>query len=263
MNNNQLTFPSHAASSSFVVIPARLASTRLPRKLLLAETGRPLIQHTYEAALKARKPAGVCVAADCQEIASAVEAFGGRAVLTNPAAPSGTDRIAEAVRKLPAAEIIVNVQGDEPELSGEAIDQVIGMLQADPTASMATLATPIRTREKLNDPACVKVVFSTQGDALYFSRSPIPYARQWDDALLTAEPAHFHQHIGLYAYRREFLLQLASLPQSDAEVLESLEQLRVLSLGYKIKVGVIAEPSIGIDTPEDYREFVAKWNRAA
>ena len=226
------------------------------------ETGKPLIQHTYEAACQAHKPAGVCVAADSAEIASAVEAFGGQAVLTDPNAASGTDRVAEAARKLPSAQIIVNVQGDEPELSGSAIDQVIGMLQADPSAAMATLATPIHSREKLNDPACVKVVFNSSGDAMYFSRSVIPHARTWTDDLLTANPPHFYQHIGLYAYRREFLLELASLPRSAPEILESLEQLRVLSLGYKIKVGVIEEPSISIDTPEDYREFVSKWKRA-
>ena len=248
---------------SYVVIPARLASTRLPRKLLLAETGRPLIQHTYEAALRALKPAGVCVAADCEEIAAVVQGFGGQVVLTDPNAASGTDRVAEAARKLPRAQIVVNVQGDEPDISGAAIDKVIRMLEADPTAVMATLATPIRSRDKLNDPACVKVVFTANGDALYFSRSPIPHARTWSDCLLRANPPHFYQHIGLYAYRREFLLELATLPQSSAEKLESLEQLRVLSLGHRIKVGVIEEPSIGIDTPEDYREFVARWQRAA
>jgi 3-deoxy-manno-octulosonate cytidylyltransferase (CMP-KDO synthetase) len=265
--NDQPSIPLSTASSSYVIIPARLASTRLPQKLLLAETGQPLIQHTYQAALKARKPKGVCVAADCEQIASAVRAFGGEVVLTDPQAASGTDRVAEAARKLPRAEIIVNVQGDEPELSAEAIDQVIGMLEADPTAAMATLATPIRRREQLDDPACVKVVFGSAlsgsgGDALYFSRSPIPHARTWSDELLEAQPPHFYQHIGLYAYRREFLLELSALPRSAAEILESLEQLRVLSLGYKIKVGVIEEPSIGIDTADDYRRFVSNWKRA-
>jgi 3-deoxy-manno-octulosonate cytidylyltransferase (CMP-KDO synthetase) len=242
-----------------LVIPARLASTRLPRKLLLAETGRPLIQHTYEAAGRARLASGLCVAADHEEIAAAVRAFGGQVRLTSPDCASGTDRVAEIARQMPEVEIFVNVQGDEPELSGEAIDQVIALLARDPEAVMATLATPIRSRRQLDDPACVKVVFDSRGRALYFSRSPIPHARQWDDRLLTAEPAAFHQHIGLYAYRRDFLLRLADIPRTPLERLENLEQLRVLESGDSIAVGVIDEPTIGIDTPEDYRAFVARW----
>ena len=124
---------------------------------------------------------------------------------------------------------------------------------------MATLATPIRSRRQLDDPACVKVVFDRAGRALYFSRSPIPHARQWDDSLLTAEPAAFHQHIGLYAYRRDFLLRVADIPRTPLERLENLEQLRVLESGYSIAVGVVAESTIGIDTPEDYRAFVERW----
>ncbi|HEY1786011.1 MAG TPA: 3-deoxy-manno-octulosonate cytidylyltransferase [Pirellulales bacterium] len=250
--------PSRAASG-FLVIPARLASTRLPRKLLLAETGKPLIQHTYEAAGQARLAAGLCVAADHEEIAAAVRAFGGEVRMTSPDCASGTDRVAEIARQMPDVEIFVNVQGDEPELSGEAIDRVIDLLARDPEAVMATLATPIRDRQQLDDPACVKVVFDRAGRALYFSRSPIPHARQWDDSLLTAEPAAFHQHIGLYAYRRDFLLRVADIPRTPLERLENLEQLRVLESGYSIAVGVVAERTIGIDTPEDYRAFVERW----
>jgi len=276
---------------STIVIPARLASTRLPRKLLLCETGKPLIQHTHEAACRARRPSGVCVAADHEEIAAAVRAFGGEARMTSPDCASGTDRVAEVARAMPEVDIFVNVQGDEPEISGAAIDQVIELLEGDPTAVMATLATPIRTRDKLHDPACVKVAFARPtplggadstgstdsapiahsarsaasapaaaqgGRAIYFSRSPIPHPRLWDDALLTAEPAAFFQHIGLYAYRRDFLLRMASLPRTPLEKLENLEQLRVLEWGYAILVGVIDEPTIGVDTPEDYRAFVER-----
>jgi len=243
---------------SMIVIPARLASTRLPRKLLLAETGKPLLQHTYEAACRARRPTGVCVAADCEEIAAAVRAFGGQVVLTHPAAPSGADRVAEAARTLADADIIVNVQGDEPEIAGESIDQAVELLEGDPSAVMATLATPIRDHAQLEDPACVKVVFDTAGRALYFSRSVIPHPRKWTDALLAAEPAHFHQHIGLYAYRREFLFELAAMPPSPLEKLESLEQLRVLQAGHSILVAVVEEPTRGIDTPQDYRAFVER-----
>ena len=242
--------------TSLIVIPARLHSTRLPEKLLLAETGKPLIQHTYESAQKATRPAGIIVAADHQRIADAVESFAGTVVMTDPKAPSGTDRVAEVAQDLPHVDIIVNVQGDEPDISGDAIDMVVALLENNPDAVMATLATPIRNKRQLQDPACVKVVFDHQQRAMYFSRSTIPHTRDWNDQLLEAEPAHFHQHIGLYAYRREFLLSLTDLPQSEVEKLESLEQLRVLSHGYKILVGVIDEPSIGIDTQEDYEAFV-------
>jgi 3-deoxy-manno-octulosonate cytidylyltransferase (CMP-KDO synthetase) len=258
------------AVTSHIVIPARLASTRLPRKLLLAETGKPLIQHTYEAAQKARRPGGVCVAADCEEIAVVVRGFGGQVVLTSPHCTSGTDRIAEVATQLGNVDILVNVQGDEPELSGHAIDLVVDLLQRNPAINMATLATPIRSREKLDDPACVKVVMTevcTEGTgvgpktfrALYFSRAAIPHAREWRDDYLLAEPPHFFQHLGLYAYRRDFLLQLAQLPRTPLERLENLEQLRALENGHEILVGIVDEPTIGIDTPADYAAFVQRY----
>jgi 3-deoxy-manno-octulosonate cytidylyltransferase (CMP-KDO synthetase) len=243
---------------SQIVIPARLASTRLPRKLLLGDTGKPLLQHTYEAASKAAHPIGICVAADHDEIANIVREFGGNVQLTNPDAESGTDRVAEVAASLEDIDIIVNVQGDEPEIAGSAIDLAIQLLEDNPTAVMSTLATPIRNRPQLEDPACVKVVFDGIGRAMYFSRSPIPGARDWGDELLTHEPPHFYQHIGLYAYRREFLMQLAAMPPSPLERLERLEQLRVLEAGHQILVGVIDEPTIGIDTPDDYRAFVSR-----
>lgn len=245
----------------FLVIPARLASTRLPRKLLLAETGQPLIQHTYQAAQRAKRASGIVVAADHEEIAAAVRAFDGRVVMTSPDCASGTDRVAEVARQMPEVDIFVNVQGDEPEISGEAIDLAIDLLERDPSAVMATLATPIRSREKLADPACVKVVCDARGRALYFSRSVIPHPRTWDDALLTSEPPAFLQHIGLYAYRRDFLLKIAQLERCAHEKIESLEQLRVLYHGHAIQVGLIDEPAIGIDTPADYAAFVQRWQR--
>jgi 3-deoxy-manno-octulosonate cytidylyltransferase (CMP-KDO synthetase) len=244
---------------STIVIPARLASTRLPRKLLLAETGKPLIQHTYEAASRATRPSGVLVAADCEEIAAVVRSFGGYVELTSPDCPSGTDRVAEIARRLPDSDVLVNVQGDEPEISAAAIDLAVDLLERDPHAVMSTLATPIRTQAQLNDPACVKVIFDRRGRAIYFSRAAIPFARTWDDTLLAADPPHFHQHIGLYAYRRDFLLELAAMPRSGIEQIENLEQLRVLDAGRSILVGVAGESTIGIDTPEDYRAFVQRW----
>lgn len=243
---------------SFIVIPARLASTRLPRKLLLSETGKPLIQHTYEAAGRATRPMGLCVAVDHPELADCVRGFGGQVVMTDPQAACGTDRVAEVARAMPDVDIFVNVQGDEPEISAAAIDRVVDMLETQPAVAMATLATPIRSREQLEDSACVKVVCDRRGRAMYFSRSPIPHARQWDDSLLASDPPHFLQHVGLYAYRRDFLLEMASLPPSPLEELEKLEQLRVLSAGHAIQVSVIDEPTVGIDTIRDYRAFVSR-----
>ncbi len=241
---------------STVIIPARLASTRLPRKLLLSETGWPLIRHTYEACKNATKPSSVLVAADCEEIVEAVRGFGGRAELTNPCCACGTDRVAEIAHRFSDFQIFVNVQGDEPELSGAAIDLAVELLERDERAVMSTLAAPIRIKERLLDPSCVKVVFSARGQAIYFSRAPIPFAREWSDSLLAADPPTYHQHIGIYAYRREFLLHLATLPRAPIECVESLEQLRVLDAGHSIAVGIIDEATRGIDKRSDYESFV-------
>lgn len=241
------------------IIPARLASTRLPQKLLLSETGKPLIQHTYESAKHAKLPKKLVVATDHQSIFDVVRGFGGEVVMTDPNAPSGTDRIAEVARSHPEFDIFINVQGDEPDISGSAIDLAAQLLIDDSSAVMATLGTPIRDRQKLDDPACVKLVADRSGRALYFSRSCIPHARNWQESMLTQEPPLFYQHIGLYAYRREFLLTISSLPRTPCEIAESLEQLRVLEHGYSIKVGRIDEPAIGIDTPADYQAFVRRW----
>lgn len=258
------TFPisSHGLVSQ-IVIPARLHSTRLPQKLLLRETGKTLIQHTYEAASRARLPTSVCVATDHQRIFDEVRSFGGQVCMTSPDCASGTDRVAEVARQRPDVDIFVNVQGDEPDLSGDSIDQVVALLVSNPGAVMSTLATPIRSRDQWEDPACVKAVFDASGRAMYFSRSPIPAARTWDDQLLTADPPNFYQHVGMYAYRRDFLLRLAKMPRGQLEQLESLEQLRVLEAGYSILVGVVDEPTFGIDTERDYRAFVDRRRRCA
>ncbi len=241
--------------SSYVVIPARLDSKRLPRKLLLKETGKSVLQHTYEAASGATKPLGICVATDHEEIAAEVRFFGGRVLMTDPAA-SGTDRVAQVARDREDLDIIVNVQGDEPQIAAPSIDRVIQILEDNPQAVMATLATPIRQWARLDDPACVKVVFDHSGRALYFSRSPLPRPGVRDERLLNTNPALFHQHIGVYAYRRDFLIWLAELPRGRLEKIEGLEQLRVLEAGFDILVGVVDQPTRGIDTVEDYRAFV-------
>jgi len=228
--------------------------------MLLADTGRTLIEHTYTAASRARVAAGVIVATDDKQIAEVVRTAGGQAAMTSLACQSGTDRVAEVAAGLPDADILVNVQGDEPELDPKCIDQVIGLLVSDPTAPMATLATPIREAAQLNDPACVKVVFGECGRAMYFSRNVIPHVRDADaEQLLNANPPIFHQHLGIYAYRRQFLLDLAKLAPAPIEKLEMLEQLRVLSMGHAIKVGVTNHAASGIDTPEDYAAFVARY----
>lgn len=239
------------------IIPARHASTRLPGKPLLSDTGRPLIQHVVDAARRSTRLTRIIVATDDERIADAVRAFGGEVSMTRADHPSGTDRVAEVAARIPEASIVVNLQGDEPEISGEALDLVVALLEDDPEAPMATLATPIRDEAIYRDPACVKVVVSSRNRALYFSRSPIPHYR---DGLPTGSDIA-HLHLGLYAYRPDFLLRYATMPPSPLEQVEKLEQLRVLEAGYPIAIGVVAEPSIGIDTPEDYRRFVERWNR--
>jgi 3-deoxy-manno-octulosonate cytidylyltransferase (CMP-KDO synthetase) len=241
------------------VIPARFASTRLPGKPLLSDTGRPLIVHVVEAARRARSLDRVIVATDDRRIAEAVASFGGEAVMTRADHATGTDRVAEVAAQLRGARIIVNLQGDEPEVSGEALDRVVALLEGDPEAPMATLATAIRDEAIYRDPACVKVVCSARGRALYFSRSPIPCHRDGlPDSASSPRPIAY-LHLGLYAYRREFLLSIGSLPPSPLEAAEKLEQLRVLDAGYPIAVGIVEEASVGIDTPEDYRRFVERW----
>ncbi len=249
-------------SRSYVVIPARYASTRLPRKMLLRETGRTLLQHTYEAACAAKRPAGVLVATDHAEIAAEVERFRGDFVMTSPDCASGTDRVAEVARKMPRAEILVNVQGDEPEMAPENIDRVIELLEQNSAAGMATLVTPMPSLEQFNNPACVKAVFDDHGRAMYFSRSPIPFVREPDPSKPFNQPPMFHQHLGIYAYRRSTLLEVASLPPSSLEQAEKLEQLRMLQHGGTILVAVVHHVAAGIDTPADYAAFVAR-RRAA
>ena len=242
------------------VIPARFASTRLPGKPLLSETGKPLIRHVVESAQQAKSLERIVVATDDPRIAAAVTGFGGEAMMTRADHSTGTDRVAEVAAQIEEARIIVNIQGDEPEIAGETIDRLVRLLDDDPEAPMATLATPIRDEAVYRDPSCVKVVCSRRGRALYFSRSPIPCYRDGLQVTETAaDPLLAFLHLGLYAYRRDFLLSIGSLPASPLEAAEKLEQLRVLEAGYPIAVGIVQEPSIGIDTPEDYRRFVERW----
>jgi 3-deoxy-manno-octulosonate cytidylyltransferase (CMP-KDO synthetase) len=242
-----------------IVIPARYASQRLPGKPLLRQTGKYLIQHVHERACQSRRAAQVVVATDDPRIVAAVEGFGGTVVLTRRDHASGTDRVAEVAQNLDA-DIIVNLQGDEPLVDPAALDLLPDLLRRDPGADMATLAVPIVSDEQWQNPNCVKVVCDTAGRALYFSRSPIPYVRDGQPDF-EARPAHFLQHLGIYAYRRAFLLQLARLPQHPLEEAEKLEQLRVLALGQRIHVGVVAHAAGGVDTFEDYQHFVRTYRQ--
>ena len=243
-----------------IVIPARYSSTRLPGKPLLRETGKYLIQHVYERACAVRGVNQVVVATDDGRIAAAVAHFGGRCVMTRRDHPSGTDRVAEVARGLDA-DLIVNLQGDEPLIDPNSLELLAELMAKNAAAVMATLAVPIRSDDQLRNPNCVKVVCDGTGGALYFSRSPIPFVR---DAApdFAARPPRFLQHLGLYAYRRNFLLRLANLPPAPLEQAEKLEQLRVLAHGFRIQVGIVEQPGLGVDTYEDYRHFVDAYRAA-
>ena len=227
------------------MIPARYGSTRLAGKPLKDICGKPMIQHVYEAAQGARFLDEVYVATDDQRIVDAVAHFGGHVRLTSPDHKTGTDRIAEVAATL-AADIVVNLQGDEPLVNPAMIDEVIQPFIAEPELPMSTLCVPILDEAALDDPNVVKVVFDQRGNALYFSRSLIPYPRKREN--FTA-----YEHLGLYAYRKDFLMTYIGLPQSRLEINESLEQLRVLEAGYRLKVVVSAHPydGVSVDTQED------------
>jgi 3-deoxy-manno-octulosonate cytidylyltransferase (CMP-KDO synthetase) len=239
---------------SAIVIPARFASSRLPGKPLLKQTGKYLIQHVYEQASLSRLASQVIVATDDPRIKAAVEGFGGRVAMTRRDHASGTDRVAEVARSLDA-EIIVNLQGDEPLIDPNTLDLVIDLLIKTPSSQVASLAIPITNVETWRDANCVKVVCDQQGKALYFSRAPIPAVRDGQPDFKN-HSANFLQHLGLYAYRRSFLQTLASQPPSMLEQLERLEQLRILALGESIHIRVVREAAIGVDTLEDYERFV-------
>ena len=237
-----------------VIIPARYQSSRLPGKPLLRETGKYLIQHVYEKASQARNIDKVIVATDDSRIVAAVESFGGYVIMTSPDHASGTDRVAEVAHGLDA-DVIVNLQGDEPLIEPSAIEMLPSLLERNSEAAMATLAVPLTSIERWHNPNCTKVVCDDRGRALYFSRSPIPYVRDGQPDF-AAQPPQFLQHLGVYAYRRAFLLRLAALEPAALEQLEKLEQLRALALGRVIQVGIVAHSSPGVDTYEDYQEFV-------
>lgn len=225
------------------VIPARYASSRFPGKPLVDIAGKTMIEHVYRRTQLAHSISETWVATDDERIRDAVLAFGGRCVMTRSDHPSGTDRIAEAVSQLDV-DVIVNVQGDEPLIDPEEIEAVVAPFARHPEVVMTTAATPIRDPRDVMDPGVVKVVLDQRGFALYFSRLPIPYYR-------SGEPGEYLRHLGLYAYRKEFLLTYASLSPTPLEQSERLEQLRVLEHGHRIMVVRTPNNAVAVDTPED------------
>jgi 3-deoxy-manno-octulosonate cytidylyltransferase (CMP-KDO synthetase) len=226
------------------IIPARFHSTRLPGKPLALIAGRTMIEHVYRRALETRHLNAVVVATDDERIAHAVEAFGGTAVMTAPDHATGTDRLAQVAGEL-SCEIVVNVQGDEPLIEPSSIDAVVTLLLDRPDDGMSTIRRRIDDPADMTNPSVVKVVTDQQGYALYFTRSAVPYVRPGHPA------PSFWRHLGLYGYRREFLLKIAALPSSPLERAEGLEQLRALEHGHRISTAETTADSIGVDTQTD------------
>jgi 3-deoxy-manno-octulosonate cytidylyltransferase (CMP-KDO synthetase) len=252
-------------------IPARFGSTRFPGKVLAKDTGKFLIQHVYERACQAKLIDRVIIAADDRRIVDAAKSFGAECVLTSAKHKSGTDRIAEAVKNVDA-DIVVNLQADEPEIDPANIDFVARLLLETKNSKlktqnygMATLAAPFDNAEQIADPNIVKVIVTQYARrnthdislrAIYFSRSVIPYDRRH---IGIGPKSNYLRHIGIYAYRKEFLLKITALPQTPLEKIEKLEQLRAIENGFGILVGKVKHTCDGIDTPEQYAEFVKRY----
>lgn len=233
--------------NTLCVIPARYASTRLPGKPLADIAGKPMIVRVYEQASKAKRLSGVIAAVDDERVYEAVVSHGGRAMMTAKNHPTGTDRLAEVAAAHPEAELIINVQGDEPLIEPDLIDALAAAFDEDEELQMATVKSPMTDGDEMKNPNNVKVVTDKNGYALYFSRSLLPYPRE-------ASGVTVYKHIGIYAYRRDFLLRYARMEPTALERTESLEQLRALENGYKIKVIATDFRFVGVDTPEDLAE---------
>ncbi len=242
------------AAEVVIIIPARMASTRFPGKVLADKTGKPLIQHVFEAASRAKCSRRVVIATDDARVEAAAKGFGAESVMTRADHPNGTSRLAEAAAKLGlgAETIVVNAQGDEPELDASLIDSAVEVLEKT-KAPVSTVATPFREGERAEDPNIVKVVVRGDGTAMYFSRAMIPFPR---DGASHVKPL---KHVGLYVYRRGFLDRYSSLMVTELEKTEQLEQLRILYHGFAIAVAVRETSGFGgVDTPEQYEEFVRR-----
>lgn len=235
-------------SKCIAIIPARFQSTRFPGKPLADIKGKPMIQHVYEKALLCKEIEDAIVATDDNRIAQVVQNFGGKVEMTSSSHQTGTDRIAEVLKKV-KADIVLNIQGDEPTIHPNTLSQCVLALKNAPQADIATLKYLITKKEDVENPNIVKVVCDKNNFALYFSRHPIPYNRN-------NLQINYFKHIGIYAYRQDFLLKFSSLPQTIAEKCESLEQLRALENGYRIIVDLTEDHPIGIDTPEDLKKLL-------
>lgn len=235
------------------IIPARYGSTRFPGKPLAKISGKSLIQRTYENARQCSLLQDVIVATDDERIFQEVLAFNGNAVMTSPTCPTGTERLAEVVKNsgYDDVELMVNIQCDEPLIKAATLDQVIQILQESPEAVMSTAAAKITSKEDALDPNTVKCVINVKGEALYFSRTLIPNGHQgrWQPHVT------YYKHIGVYAYRRQFLMHYPELAPTSLQMAEDLEQLKVLEHGYIIKVAVVKDDVVGVDTPEDIRKI--------
>ncbi|MDD5458334.1 MAG: 3-deoxy-manno-octulosonate cytidylyltransferase [Phycisphaerae bacterium] len=240
------------------VLPARYASSRFEGKVLARETGKFLLQHTYERAKKAKKIDRILVAADDERVKIACDSFGAECVMTSTNHNSGTDRIAEAVANI-NADIIINIQADEPEIDPVSLDYLTDLMLQNPSCPMATLAAAFSDIETIKNPNVAKVILNENHGAIYFSRSAIPYDR---DSGGIGDINNYLRHLGIYAYRRDFLLKLTALPQSRLEKIEKLEQLRVLENGFDIIVGKVEHFAEGIDTKEQYQAFVERYKKA-
>jgi 3-deoxy-manno-octulosonate cytidylyltransferase (CMP-KDO synthetase) len=234
--------------SIVAIIPARYGSTRLPGKPLAMIGDKPMIQHVYENAARARALDRVIVATDDRRVEEAVRGFGGEVVLTSRRHKSGSDRLAEVARRLRNVDWLVNVQGDLPFVEGDTISRAVRPLRRDRSIPMGTVGAPIHDEQEWRDPNIVKVIKDARGFAIYFSRAPIPYPR---NATPVKNKIWGLRHLGLYVYRREFLLKFAALRPTRLEQIESLEQLRALYYGYPIMVAEVEERSVEVDTPAD------------
>lgn len=231
------------------VIPSRISSTRMPRKPLLAIQGKPMVQWVYENAKRCKVLADVVVATDSPEIAAIIQEIGGKVMMTDPHLPTGTDRVAVVVNEYPEMDVIINLQGDEPFIKPRMLEQLVAPYLAGESPDMTTLAYPLDMQTKYQNPGSVKVVTDLQGNALYFSRAPIPYFR----TPATCQVPVYH-HMGLYAFRRDFLLHYTTLSQTPLEQIEALEQMRALEHGFKIRVCLTNDKTLEINTPEEYAE---------
>lgn len=230
------------------VIPSRIGSTRMPRKPLLPIQGKPMIQWVYENASRCSLLAKIIVATDCEEIAALIKKIGGQVELTDPAILTGSDRVAVVASNHPEMDVVINLQGDEPFIKPRMLAQLVDPYLKGETPEMTTLASPLILESEHHHPGTVKVITDIKGNALYFSRAPIPYFRE------TVAFVPVYHHLGLYAFRRDFLLHYKTLTQTPLEKAEALEQLRVLEHGFRIRVCLTEERTLEINTPEEYAE---------